>query len=164
MNMSRGESMKLSEKLQHLKQERAAKQAGAKSGGVSGMFAASTWVLLGLILLLGGVATLAYLEFFVWNKIPPALAGLWEVEEGPRKGGTFEFFRKGVMEVHLKDRKKAVTHKTRVAVRDKTLLITAQDPKTGDETTNEGTIRELTADTLILELERGDVLRMVRVD
>jgi hypothetical protein len=35
-------------------------------------------------------------------------------------------------------------------------------PRTGKELKIEYTIRELTADTLILELKNGDVLRMVR--
>src|SRR5262245_26314915 len=113
--------MKLSSKLQILKQEKHSKQAGPKPDHTGGVFAVSTWVLIGLCLLLIGVGALAYFEFFVWNKIPPELAGFWEVEEGPQKGGTFEFFRGGTMEVHLKSKKKEVTYKTQATVKDKTL-------------------------------------------
>jgi len=37
------------------------------------------------------------LNFRVWNKVPLALAGLWEVSEGLRQGDTF-VFRTGTLE------------------------------------------------------------------
>jgi hypothetical protein len=157
--------MKLFAKLAKLKQQRKSNRAGPKPGSHERKrLAPSTWVLVALCLVLAGLGTLAVFEFFVWNKIPPELVGMWEVQEGPQKYGTFEFSRNGTMDVRLKTNKRDVTHKTRVAVRDRTLLMTAKDPQTREDKTSASIIRELTADTLILELERGDVLRMVRVE
>jgi hypothetical protein len=154
--------MKLSARLAKLR-KRKEPHAAAADGAAFGV-SASAWVLLGLCLVLVGVGTLAYYEFFVWTKVPPELLGLWEIDDGPQKGGTFEFFRDGTMEVYLRAKKKAVTHKTQVTVRDKTLSMTTQNPLFGGEAANECMIRELTAETLILELERGDVLKMVRIE
>ena len=56
------------------------------------------------------------------------------------------------------------SRKARVAVRDKTLVMIEKDPRTGGELRTKYTIRELTADTLILELEKGDFLKMVRLE
>ena len=113
-------------------------------------------------------STLIANEFVVWNKIPPELAGLWEVEDGPLKRSTFEFFRNGdfeqTLKVNSKGMKRDVARKTRVALKDKTLLMITKDTQTRKETTAEANIRELTADTLILELEQGDVLRLVRIE
>jgi hypothetical protein len=161
--------MKLSSKLEKLKQrlQRRKKQAAKEAGHTAGrpaLPAASTWVLLGLCLLLAGLGTLAVFEFFVWTRVPPELVGLWEVEEGPQKGGTFEFFRDGTMEVHLQAKKRTVGYKMRVAVRDKTLVITPKGSQSPENTPAESIIRELTADTLILELEKGDVLKLVRIE
>jgi hypothetical protein len=47
-------------------------------------------------------------------------------------------------------------------VADKTLLTTTQNLQTGHEETTTSTIRELTARTLIFELDSGDVLKMGR--
>jgi hypothetical protein len=156
--------MKLSYKLQRLKRQKSSMQAAPKSERAGRWFAPSTWVLLGLCVILAAVATLALFDFVVGTKIPPELVGLWEVQEGPQQGGTFEFFRSGTMEVHLVSKKREVTHKTRVAVKDKTLMMFTKDPLRRQATSNESIIRELTADTLILELEKGDVLRMVRIE
>ena len=156
--------MSLSSKLQRLKRERASKRAEYLPDRKNALFSSSTWLLLGLSLALAGVGALTILEFTVWNKLPPALVGLWEIQEGPQKDGTFEFFRNGTMEVRLQDKKKEVVHKTQVTVRDRTLVMTKKGPFTREEKTNESLIRELTADTLILELEKGDVLKMVRIE
>jgi hypothetical protein len=47
-------------------------------------------------------------------------------------------------------------------VEDRTLWTTTQNPSTRQESTRKSTIRELTAKSLILEFENGDVLRLVR--
>jgi hypothetical protein len=157
--------MKLSSRLQQLrlKHEKSARQAEAKPVPREPRLARSTWVVIGLCALLAALGPLAVLEFFVWNKIPPALVGLWELREGPQKVSTFEFFRNGNMEVHQRIQKREVTRKMSGSVQGKTLRITAKDPRTGNDVTSESIIRELTADTLILE-ERGEVLRMVRIE
>lgn len=157
--------MKLTSRLAKLKQDKQSKQAGPKTPlHEGGLFSSSTWILLALCLVLAGVGTLAVFEFFIWNKVPPELVGFWEVESGPQKGGSFEFFRNGTLEFNLKENKRQISHKTRVAVKDKQLLTTTRDPQTRQEKTNTIMIRELTADSLILEFENGDVLSFVRLE
>jgi hypothetical protein len=154
------------EQIRHkLKQKKSTEQGGEKSDRLSSrLFAPSSLVLIGLFLVLAAVSALAVRDFLVWNKLPQEMIGLWEVGEGSMKGGTFEFMPNGTMEVQVYNKKKHITHKTRVVVRDKTLFITARDPLALQAVTSESIIRELTADTLILELEKGEVLKMVRVD
>lgn len=119
------------------------------------------WVILcGLILAGGG--TWAALEFFLWNKIPPALVGKWEVSGGPMSGGTFDFSRNGTLEIRQRTGGSFVTLKARAAVTGKTLATTTHNPQTRGEETHWSTIQELTADSLILELEKGEVLKLVR--
>src|SRR5579862_911113 len=120
--------MKLSSSLRKLKQEKVSQQGISKPRGP--MLTTSTWVLLGLTFVLAGFGTWAVFDFIVWNKVPPELVGLWEVEQGPQKGATFEFFRDGVMEVQMRRNKKEISHKAQVAVRDKTLLMTSKNPLT----------------------------------
>jgi hypothetical protein len=156
--------MKLSDKLQILKHKKASDGTGPQPQRTKIPIATSTWVLVGLILILGGVGTLFVYEFFIWTKVPPALVGLWEINEGPTKGGTFEFFRNGTMEVLVPTKKREVNYTGRIIVRDKTLVEIARDPRTGEKATRKSLIRELTATTLILELENGDVLKLVRLE
>src|SRR5262245_12365588 len=96
------------------KRKKSAKDAGTHPAAKSAPLAPSTWILLGLVLVLAGVGTLAWYEHFVWNKVPPELVGLWEVNEGPQQGGTFEFLRDGTMAVNLGSKKQRVTHKAPV--------------------------------------------------
>lgn len=155
--------MKLSAKIEELKRRQAAKSGADGGGGVA--ISSATWVLLGLLVIFAALATWAVFEFFVWSKVPPALVGLWEVEApAPQKGGTFEFFRSGSMEAVLKLKKKDVIQKARISVRDKTLWMIPRDSEGGEEATSKFIIRELTADSLILEPEKGSVLRLVRIE
>jgi hypothetical protein len=154
--------MNLASRLEKLKQRKLSRRSQADNGaGATAWLSSSTWVLLGLCLALGGVGALAVSDYLV--KVPRELVGLWEVEEGPQKGATFEFFRNGAMEVVMRGKKGEVAHKTRVAVRDKTLRVTAKGTQATEDNTGESIIRELTADTLILE-EKGNVLKMVRIE
>ena len=66
--------MSLTSKLQKLKQEKLAKRSVSRNVSNGPMVAATTWLLVGLCLVLVAVCTLAYYEFFVCDKIPPALA------------------------------------------------------------------------------------------
>jgi hypothetical protein len=154
--------MKLSARLNEIMQQKRAEEAHRERDRIR--LAPRIWVLLGLSLALAAVGTMFVFDFFVWNKIPPALVGYWEVQEGPQKDGTFEFFRNGTLEVRLPAKKKDILHKTQVSVHDRTLVMTTKDPISREETNNEGIIRELTANTLILVLEKGDVLKMVRIE
>ena len=153
--------MKLSDKLQILKHKKTSDGTGPEPQRAENPIATSTWVLVGLILILGGVGTLFVFEFFIWTRVPPALVGVWEISEGPGKGTTFDFDRNGDIEF-IPNFRNGKSRKARVAVRDKTLVMIEPHPRTGKELKIEYTIRELTADTLILELKNGDVLRMVR--
>jgi hypothetical protein len=144
---------------QRKQKQETVRQPGQQQGG---KFTRWHWAVLGIGLLLAGGATWAVLEFFVWNKLPPALVGKWEVQGGPMSGGTFQFFRNGNLETrHKKDQTYSMLRAS-VAVEGKTLLTTTQDPGTGREQTRKSTIRELTADSLAIELEDGAVLKMVR--
>jgi uncharacterized protein (TIGR03066 family) len=120
------------------------------------------WLLLGLCLVVAGGATWAVFEFFIWNKVPPELVGRWEVEGGPLAGGTFDFSRDGTLEVRHRQQGTQTHLNGRAAVDGKTLLTTTKNPVTKREETHRSTIRELTPDSLVLELEQGEVLRLVR--
>jgi uncharacterized protein (TIGR03066 family) len=128
-------------------------------GGLLGL---PLWVWLVFIVTVAGGGTLAVFQFFIWNKVPPELVGQWDVEGGPLAGGTFDFSRNGNLEMRFKKQGKEISLKGRVSVADKTLLTTTQNLQTGHEETTTSTIRELTARTLIFELDSGDVLKMGR--
>src|SRR5579862_2637496 len=153
--------MNLSSKLAALKKQQAAKRAKANparhQGGESPLWRWA-WALMGL--LVAGAGTLAVFEFFVWNKIPPALVGKWQVEEGPEGTGTFAFSRNGTLLVQLKNQKSDYNLKAKAVVKGKTLVTTSTNPLTQQEQIRTSTIRELTAHSLILEFESGDILRM----
>src|SRR5262245_46364151 len=151
--------MSLSSRLAALKKRKSVQaKAGDPKTGKFGL-ARWRWILLGL--LVAGAGTLAVFEFFIWNKVPPALVGTWEVQGGPMSGGTFRFSRNGAVEiVH---RGADIGIRGRAAVDGKVLLLTTRDPKDIRlEQTRPSTIRELTPDSLVLELEKGQVLKMVR--
>src|SRR5262249_1598409 len=88
-------AMNLSSKLalrKHLKQGQQRLQEGPRPGSrQGGPLSLPRWAWLALGLLLAGGGTLAVFEFFIWNKLPPGLAGKWVVQGGPMSGGTFEF-------------------------------------------------------------------------
>jgi hypothetical protein len=120
------------------------------------------WTLIALCFLLVGGATWAVLELVVWTKVPRALVGQWEVTEGPMAGGTFAFARDGTLAIHADAQGTDYIVTARVAVENKTLSMTTREPRTRQEQTRTSTIQELTATSLVLELENGQVLRMVR--
>src|SRR5262245_34773432 len=114
------------------------------------------WIVLGLLLAAGG--TLAVFEFFIWNKVPAALIGTWEVQAGSLSGGTFEFSRSGV----LRMRHRNADVQWHVSVEGKTLLMTTQRAHTGSERTQRGIIQRITANSVERETEKGEGLKMVR--
>jgi hypothetical protein len=77
-------------------------------------------------------------------------------------GGTFTFTRDGILAIHAEDKGKDYTVHARVAVEGKTLRMTTRDPVSRQEQTRTSTVQELTATSLVLELENGQVLRMAR--
>jgi uncharacterized protein (TIGR03066 family) len=155
--------MKLSSQLAQLRQERKARQAAARpvrpqGGNVSRW----RWALIAGGLLLAGGGTWAVLENFVWLKVPAALVGTWEVSEGAMARGTFAFARDGTVAIHADAGGTDYIVTGRATVDGKTLSMTSRDTRTRREQTRTSTIHELTATTLVLELENGQVLRMVR--
>jgi hypothetical protein len=120
------------------------------------------WGLLALWLLLAAGGTWAVMELVVWNKLPPELVGRWQVKEGPMAGGAFHFFRYGTLEILGVNQGRYYTLKGRVAVEGKNLLTTTQNPRSQQDETRKSVIQELTANTLILELESGEVLKLAR--
>jgi uncharacterized protein (TIGR03066 family) len=152
--------MKRSSRLAKLKQRKQSEpRSGHHKNGKSGL---PRWAWVGLFLLLAGGGTLAVSYFLIWNKLPPELVGKWEVQGGPLSGGTFEFSRDGTLKMRHLSQGKDVALDGRVTVEGKALLLTTQNPQTRVEKTHRSMIQELTATTLILELEKGDVLKMVR--
>ena len=75
------------------------------------------------------------------------------------QGGTFEFLADGTLTIRSNQ---GPDMKARAAVEGKTLLTTTQNSVTLRDETRKSTIQELTPTSLVLELERGDVLKMVR--
>ncbi|HYT87617.1 MAG TPA: hypothetical protein VEL76_02755 [Gemmataceae bacterium] len=156
--------MKLSSQLAQLKQRKQKqKQLGLQGGhGKGSKWGLRQWAVLALCLALVGAGTWAVFEFFIWARLPSGLVGKWVVQGGPMAGGTFEFGRSGTLETRIKDGATVYTLKARATVEDKTLRTTTANPATGTEETRTSLIRELTEKTLILELEKGQVVKMVR--
>ena len=113
-------------------------------------------------MLLAAGGTWAAFEFFVWSRIPPELAGKWVVHGGPQDGATFDFSRNGTLEAHLNNRGTEHVLLGKVAVEDKKLSITTQNPQTKQDETRSCVIKELTEQTFIVEFEQGEVFKMVR--
>lgn len=155
--------MKQHSRLAKLKQQKQRKPATPGPHPQRGRAGWPRWVWVALALLvLAGAGTWAVLEFVVWNKVPPELVGTWEVQGGPMSGGTFAFSRDGTLKIRHRGQETDSAMNARVAVEDKTLLTTTKHPQTGQEDTRRSTIRELTAQSLVIELEKGEVLKMVR--
>src|SRR5262249_11704509 len=146
-----------------LQKRQHAKHARTKSGQTRGRrFGLPMWAWLVLGVLLAGGGTLAVLEFLVWNRVPPELVGKWRVEQGSEFSGTFDFSRDGRLDVRLTAQGRDIQLKSRASVRGKTLRTTPENASGRPEETREWTILELTADSLILEMENGQTLKMVR--
>jgi hypothetical protein len=155
--------MKLSSRLEVLKrQQQTRHRARGFVRTQPGKRRSWRWAMVAACLVLAGVGTWAVLENFVWTKIPPALVGQWEVTGGPMSGGTFSFSRNGSLAIQGIDQGSTYAINSRTVVVGKTLLMTSQDPNSGQEQTRKCTIQELTVTSLVLELEGGQVLRLVR--
>lgn len=127
-----------------------------------GVLGLPLWVWLAFVVIVTAGGTLAAFELIIWNKVPPELVGTWDVECGPLLGGTFDFSRNGKLQMRFKQQGKEISLTASVAVKGRTLLTTTHEPLTGKEETNKSIIRELTARTLIIELDSGDVLKLGR--
>ncbi len=151
--------MKLSTQIAKLKIKKAKATRDSRTVGKSSRFL--TWkrasVSLGLVVAVGLSWTV--LNIFVWHRLPGELVGTWEVQAGPMQGGTFQFLSDGGLVIRSGQ---GPEMKASAELDGKTLLTTTQNPGTLREETRKSTIQELTATSLILVLERGDVLQMLR--
>ena len=154
--MNNNQLLKMKRRHQNHRTKRQDRRAGRKLLGLP------LWMWLAVVVTVAGGGTLAVFEWFVWNKVPPELAGKWDVDSGPLAGGTFDFSRNGDLEMRFKKQGKEINLKGRVAVEDKTLFTTTQNAQTGYTETTRSIIRELTARSLIIELDSGDVLKLGR--
>jgi hypothetical protein len=129
-----------------------------------GLFLLPRWVLLALCLVIPAAGAWAAFEFLVWNKLPPELVGKWVVLEGPQEGATLDFSRRGTLigKVNLAGKEGILN--ARVQVDGKKLLSTTKHPRTGQDETHVQVIRTLTAKEMVLEDERGGLLKLERTD
>jgi hypothetical protein len=151
--------MKLSSRLARLKLQKVKENPSAPSKRKQAQGALKNWVALIVCLAFAVGGTWAALEIFVWQKLPAALVGAWEIQGGPMQGGMFEFRGDGTLTISSNQ---GPEMKARAAVEGKTLLTTTRNPGALRDETRKSTIQELTPTSLVLELERGDVLKMVR--
>jgi uncharacterized protein (TIGR03066 family) len=121
-------------------------------------------LLLALCLLLAAGGSWALFEFVIWSRVPAALVGKWVVEEGEQEGATFDFSRNGTMIGHINVQGEVHIVKARVRVEGDLLLSTTQRPTTGEELTRAQRIQKLTARELVLEDDRGQLLKMTRAN
>jgi len=121
------------------------------------------WVVPILCLLLAAGGTWGVMEFVVWNKLPGDLVGKWEVQGGDQDGATFDFFRNGTMVARINVRGKLEFVKADVAVEGDGLFVTTRSPIDNREMTKRHTIKVLSANRLVLEDERKNVLTMERL-
>jgi hypothetical protein len=122
------------------------------------------WATIALCVLLAGGGSWAVFEFFIWAKLPPALVGKWIVHGGPQDGAIFDFSRRGSLEAHLHDHGMDRPLYASVAVEDKNMFVTTRNPHTKQNETRTCSIRELTATSLIVEFEKGEVYKMERAE
>jgi hypothetical protein len=152
--------MKLSSRLAKLKLSKTRPtESKAHPTEKVGKLTAGRWILGALCLLLVGSGIWVVLANFVWHKVPPELVGAWEVVDGPMKGGTFRFLPDGMLEI--RSGQGEFIH-ARVVVDGSNLSTITTNPSTKREETRVSVIHELTDSSLVLQLEKGDVLRMVR--
>jgi uncharacterized protein (TIGR03066 family) len=125
------------------------------------------WLVVGLCVLLAALtagATWALLEFVVFSRIPHDLVGKWVVERGEQEGATFDFFRNGTFTGRMNVQGNEGIVEGRVHVEGAKLLTTTRNPHTRKDETRTQTIKTLTREALVVEDDRGEVLRMKRAD
>ena len=121
------------------------------------------WAIITLCLVLAFGGTLAFCEYFVFSKIPTELVGQWVIQGGPQHGATFDFSRRGTLEAHLNGQGFDHPLNGTIAVEDKEMRITTRNPHTNLDETRTCIIRELTAESLIVEFDKNETFKMVRV-
>ena len=119
-----------------------------------------------LVLLAAGMAagTWAFLEYVVWNKLPAELVGKWVVVGGEQDGATFDFHRNGTLVGRINVHGKEGIINAGVRVEGKSLHATTTNPNTKMAETRTQTIVTLTDAALVLQDDRGQLLKMERAD
>ncbi len=132
-----------------------AKTAGGNARG---------WIFLGLGLVLAAGGTWAFFEYVVWNTVPRELVGKWVVTEGPDEGGTIDFFRGGTMVARVNLQGKLGIIEAKIRVEDGKIIATLKNQLTGELGTRVQTIKVLDAKRLVLQDERGNLIKLERAD
>jgi hypothetical protein len=120
------------------------------------------WATIAICVFLAGGVTWAVCEFYVFAKLPSELVGKWVVQGGPQDGATFDFSRGGRLEAHFNGQGYDHPMTATVAVEDKTMFVTTLNPHTNQYETRACVMRELTANSLVVEFEKNEVFRMTR--
>ena len=105
-----------------------------------------------------------FLEYVVWNTVPPELVGRWVVSEGPDRGQTLDFHRGGTLIATVTQETKVGVVEARIRVDGKKITATLTNQITGERGTRTQTIRHLDARNLVLEAEGGMVIKLHRPD
>lgn len=122
------------------------------------------WLLLILVFLVAGGGTWAVLEYVVWAKLPAQLVGKWVVEGGEQDGATFDFYRDGSMVGRINVNGKEGVIKAQVSMEGDKLHMTTKNPYSNRDETRTQIIKIMTEQELVLEDDRGQVVRMKRAD
>jgi uncharacterized protein (TIGR03066 family) len=122
------------------------------------------WLVLALAVAFSAGGVWAFCEFVVWNRLPSELVGKWVVTDGPQEGATFDFFRNGTMvgKIDVQGREGIIDASVRVE--GNKLYSTTTHPQSGRADTRVQTIRTLTATALVVEDDRGQVMKMERAN
>jgi uncharacterized protein (TIGR03066 family) len=134
----------------------------AKGAGGNGL---RMWCILAVALLITAGATLAIMEYVVWNKLPSELVGRWEVVHGPDeyKEAVFEFHRSGKLIGHLNHNGNLQMMKADVRVEADKLFITTRRQSTGEVHVSVQTITKLNERHLVVMDEVGRDMKLARI-
>jgi hypothetical protein len=122
------------------------------------------WAVLALCILIAAGGTWALFEYVVWNTVPRELVGKWVVTEGPDEGGTIDFFRGGTMVARVNLQGKLGIIEAKIRVEDGKIIATLKNQLTGELGTRVQTIKVLDAKRLVLQDERGNLIKLERAD
>jgi uncharacterized protein (TIGR03066 family) len=122
------------------------------------------WAVLAICILIAASGTWAFFEYVVWNTVPRELVGKWVVTEGPDEGGTIDFFRGGTMVARVNLQGKLGIIEAKIRVEDRKIIATLKNQLTGELGTRVQTIKVLDAKRLVLQDERGNLIKLERAD
>jgi uncharacterized protein (TIGR03066 family) len=117
-----------------------------------------------LLLCLVGSAVISYAVFVnVGENVPPELAGLWQVTDGPLQGATLEFRRDGTVVATKMEHGTKSTTTSSAKIDGKKIYLTSKDDVSGKDDTVVQTIVRLNAEELIIRDMDKHIYRMKRV-